>query len=129
LLIANFHFNWLSPVKIRRTLIAGSRRMIVYDDVEPSEKVRVYDSGVTRAGENGADIEETYKTLVSYRTGDVWAPKLDPTEALHYVCAEFLAAVRDSRPTRSDGAAGLRVVRLLETAQQSINEGGRWIKL
>ena len=56
-------------------------------------------------------------------------PKLDPTEALHYVCAEFLAAVRDSRPTRSDGAAGLRVVRLLEAAQTSINEGGRWIKL
>jgi predicted dehydrogenase len=129
-LIANFHFNWLSPVKIRRTLIAGSRRMIVYDDVEPSEKVRVYDKGVTRgAEENGADVEETYKTLVSYRTGDVWAPKLDPTEALHYVCEEFLGAVRDSRPTRSDGAAGLRVVRLLEAAQQSINEGGRWIKL
>jgi predicted dehydrogenase len=128
-LIANFHFNWLSPVKIRRTLIAGSRQMIVYDDVEPSEKVRVYDSGVTRGGDSGADVEETYKTLISYRTGDVWVPKLDPTEALHYVCAEFLGAVRDSRPTRSDGAAGLRVVRLLEAAQRSINEGGRWIKL
>jgi predicted dehydrogenase len=127
-LIANFHFNWLSPVKIRRTLIAGSRRMIVYDDIEPTEKVRVYDKGVTR-NENGGDEEETYKTLVSYRTGDVWVPRLDPTEALHYVCAEFLDSIKGSRPNASDGPAGLRVVRLLEAAQQSINEGGRWIKL
>jgi predicted dehydrogenase len=127
-MIANFHFNWLSPVKIRRTLIAGSRRMIVYDDIEPTEKVRVYDSGVDRAAV-GADEEETYKTLVSYRTGDVWVPKLDPTEALRYVCAEFLDSIKHSRPSSSDGAAGLRVVRLLEAAQQSINQGGRWIKL
>jgi predicted dehydrogenase len=128
-MIANFHFNWLSPVKIRRTLIAGSRRMIVYDDIEPTEKVRVYDSGVDRAASAGADEEETYKTLVSYRTGDVWVPKLDPTEALRYVCAEFLDSIKNSRPSMSDGAAGLRVVRLLEAAQQSINESGRWIKL
>ena len=128
-MIANFHFNWLSPVKIRRTLIAGSRRMIVYDDIEPTEKVRVYDSGVDRAASAGVDEEETYKTLVSYRTGDVWVPKLDPTEALRYVCAEFLDSIKNSRPSMSDGAAGLRVVRLLEAAQVSINEGGRWIKL
>lgn len=126
--IANFHFNWLSPVKIRRTLIAGSRRMIVYDDIEPTEKVRVYDKGVERS-EPLTDEEETYKTLVSYRTGDVWVPRLDPTEALHYVCAEFLDSIRGSRPPVSDGAAGLRVVRLLEAAQASINDGGRWIKL
>jgi predicted dehydrogenase len=126
-LIANFHFNWLSPVKIRRTLIAGSRRMIVYDDIEPTEKVRIYDKGVTRTAYT-AD-EEAYKTLVSYRTGDVWVPKLDPTEALHYVCAEFLDSIRDARPSASDGHAGLRVVRLLEAAQASINDGGRWIKL
>jgi predicted dehydrogenase len=127
-LIANFHFNWLSPVKIRRTLIAGSRRMIVYDDIEPTEKIRVYDKGVTR-NEYGADEEEAYKTLVSYRTGDVWVPQLDPTEALHYVCAEFLDSIRDARPSASDGHAGLRVVRLLEAAQASIKDGGRWIKL
>ncbi|HEX8560795.1 MAG TPA: Gfo/Idh/MocA family oxidoreductase [Pyrinomonadaceae bacterium] len=127
-LIANFHFNWLSPVKIRRTLIAGSRRMVVYDDIEPTEKVKVYDSGVTRNAA-AADEEEAYRTLVSYRTGDVWAPKLDTTEALRYVCAEFLDAVRGARPALSDGAAGLRVVRLLEAAQQSINDGGRWIKI
>ncbi|HYE14459.1 MAG TPA: Gfo/Idh/MocA family oxidoreductase [Pyrinomonadaceae bacterium] len=126
--IANFHFNWLSPVKIRRTLIAGSRKMIVYDDIEPTEKVRVYDSGVTRT-ERALDEEETYKTLVSYRTGDVWVPKLDMTEALHYVCAEFLDSINRSRPSASDAAAGLRVVRLLEAAQGSIREGGRWVSL
>jgi predicted dehydrogenase len=126
-LIANFHFNWLSPVKIRRTLIAGSRQMIVYDDIEPTEKVRIYDKGVTRTAYT-AD-EEAYKTLISYRTGDVWVPKLDPTEALHYVCAEFLDSIRDARPSASDGHAGLRVVRLLEAAQASIKDGGRWINL
>jgi predicted dehydrogenase len=127
--IANFHFNWLSPVKIRRTLIAGSRRMIVYDDIEPTEKVRVYDKGVTRNEDGPVEEEEAYKTLVSYRAGDVWVPKLDSTEALRYVCAEFLDSIRHSRPSPSDGAAGLRVVRLLEAAQASINDGGRWIKL
>ncbi|MDT5156622.1 MAG: hypothetical protein QOH51_979 [Acidobacteriota bacterium] len=127
--IANFHFNWLSPVKIRRTLIAGSRRMIVYDDIEPTEKVRVYDRGVTRNEDGPVEEEEAYKTLVSYRTGDVWVPKLDSTEALRYVCAEFLDAIQHSRPPASDGAAGLRVVRLLEAAQASINDGGRWINL
>ncbi len=126
--IANFHFNWLSPVKIRRTLIAGSRKMIVYDDIEPTEKLRVYDSGVTRT-ERTLDVEETYKTLVSYRTGDVWVPKLDMTEALHYVCAEFLDSARRSRPSISDGAAGLRVVRLLEAAQQSMSGGGKLVRL
>jgi predicted dehydrogenase len=126
-LIANFHFNWLSPVKIRRTLIAGSRQMIVYDDIEPTEKVRIYDKGVTRTAYT-AD-EEAYKTLISYRTGDVWVPKLDPTEALHYVCAEFLDSIRDARPSASDGHAGLRVVRLVEAAQASIKDGGRWIIL
>lgn len=121
--IAHFHFNWLAPVKIRRTMIAGSRKMILYDDVEPTEKVRVYDKGVdtNRVGNREAD----YQTLVSYRTGDVWAPKLDATEALRYVVAEFLEAIRESRKPLTDGESGLRVVRLLEAAQQSIKSGGR----
>ena len=120
--IAHFHFNWLAPVKIRRTLIAGSRKMILYDDIEPTEKVRVYDKGVTtnRIGDREAD----YQTLVSYRTGDVWAPKLDATEALRHVVAEFLDSIRAQRRPLTDGAAGLRVVRLLEAAQQSIKKGG-----
>src|ERR1051325_11833906 len=93
--IAHFHFNWLAPVKIRHMLLAGGRKMILYDDIEPTEKVRVYDKGVT-ANRIG-DREEAYQTLVSYRTGDVWAPKLDTTEALRYVGAEFLNAIQLSR--------------------------------
>jgi predicted dehydrogenase len=126
--IAHFHFNWLAPVKIRRTMIAGSRKMILYDDIEPTEKVRVYDKGVT-TNRVGSDREADYQTLVSYRTGDVWAPKLDSTEALRYVVAEFLDSIHNARPPLTDGQAGLRVVRLLEVAQQSIKQGGRAIKL
>lgn len=126
--IAHFHFNWLAPVKIRRTLIAGSRKMILYDDIEPTEKVRVYDKGVT-SNRVESDREADYQTLVSYRTGDVWAPKLDPTEALRYVVAEFLEAIGSSRKPLTDGAAGLRVVRLLEAADQSIKNGGRQIRV
>ncbi|MBA3440387.1 MAG: Gfo/Idh/MocA family oxidoreductase [Pyrinomonadaceae bacterium] len=128
--IAHFHFNWLSPVKIRRTLIAGSRKMIVYDDIEPTEKVRVYDKGVTtNRCEEGTDKEATYQTLVSYRTGDVWVPKLDPREALRHVCAEFVEAIAQARRPLTDGHAGLRVVRLLEAAQRSISNGGQFIKV
>src|SRR5437763_10285988 len=121
--IAHFHFNWLAPVKIRRTMIAGSSKMILYDDIEPTEKVRVYDKGVTanRVG----DREVDYQTLVSYRTGDVWAPKLDSTEALRYVVAEFLDSIREGRKPLTDGYAGLRIVRILEAAQQSIKNGGQ----
>jgi predicted dehydrogenase len=128
--IAHFHFNWLSPVKIRRTLIAGSRRMIVYDDIEPTEKIRIYDKGVmvTRS-EEAEDKEDAYRTLVSYRTGDVWVPKLDSTEALYYVCQEFLSAIAEKRRPLTDGHSGLRVVRLLQAAQQSISQNGRPINL
>jgi predicted dehydrogenase len=121
--IAHFHFNWLAPVKIRRTMIAGASKMILYDDIEPTEKVRVYDKGVTtnRTGDREAD----YQRLVSYRTGDVWAPKLDSTEALCYVVGEFLDSIRTARRPLTDGEAGLRVVRLLEAAQQSIKNGGQ----
>jgi predicted dehydrogenase len=128
--IAHFHFNWLSPVKIRHTLLAGSSKMIVYDDIEPTEKVRVYDSGVTtRRSEDQLDREDAYRTLVSYRTGDVWVPKLDSTEALRYVCKEFLGAINEKRSPLTDGHAGLRVVRLLDAAQRSIDQGGKPVSL
>src|SRR6202171_433695 len=126
--IAHFHFTWLAPVKIRRTLIAGSRKMILYDDIEPTEKVRIYDKGVT-TNRVGADREADYQTLVSYRTGDVWAPKLDSTEALRYVVAEFLESISTGRRPLTDGRSGLRVVRLLEAAQESIKTGGRLVKV
>ena len=125
--IAHFHFNWLAPVKIRRTMIAGSSKMILYDDIEPTEKVRIYDKGVT--ANRIDDREAEYQTLVSYRTGDVWAPKLDSTEALRHVVAEFLESIRDCRKPLTDGYAGLRVIRLLEAAQQSIKNGGQAIIL
>lgn len=128
--IAHFHFNWLAPVKIRRTLLAGSRKMIVYDDIEPTEKIRIYDSGVTaNKSQDASDREAAYRTLVSYRTGDVWVPKLDSTEALRYVCDEFLNSIRESRRPLTDGNSGLRVVRMLEAAQRSIDQGGAAIKL
>ena len=125
--IAHFHFNWLAPVKIRRTLIAGSSKMILYDDIEPTEKVRVYDKGVTanRVGDREAD----YQTLVSYRTGDVWAPKLDSTEALRYVVSDFMDSIHHKRKPLADGQSGLRVVRLLTAAQQSIKNGGVAVNL
>jgi len=125
--IAHFHFNWLAPVKIRHTLIAGSSKMVLYDDIEPTEKVRIYDKGVTanRVGDREAD----YQTLVSYRTGDVWAPKLDSTEALRYVVAEFLDAIREGRKSLTDGYAGLRVVRMLEAAQRSMKNDGQAVML
>jgi predicted dehydrogenase len=100
--------------------------MVLYDDIEPTEKVRVYDKGVT--ANRVADREAEYQTLVSYRTGDVWAPRLDPTEALRYVVAEFLDSIQLGRKPLTDGQAGLRVVRLLEAAQESIKSGGQ-IKL
>ncbi|HEX3143918.1 MAG TPA: Gfo/Idh/MocA family oxidoreductase [Pyrinomonadaceae bacterium] len=125
--IAHFHFNWLAPVKIRRTMIAGSSKMILYDDIEPTEKVRIYDKGVT--ANRIDDREAEYQTLVSYRTGDVWAPKLDSTEALRHVVAEFLESIRDCRKPLTDGYAGLRVIRLLEAAQQSMKNGGQSIVL
>jgi predicted dehydrogenase len=125
--IAHFHFNWLAPVKIRRTMIAGSSKMILYDDIEPTEKVRVYDKGVTAS--RVGDREAAYQTLVSYRTGDVWAPKLDTTEALRHVVAEFLDSISEGRKPLTDGYAGLRVVRLLEAAQQSMKNGGQAVTL
>src|SRR6185369_10069770 len=78
--LAHIHVNWLSPVKVRQTLIGGSKKMIVYDDLMPSEKIKIYDRGVTLTP--SAKPEDVYKLLVSYRSGDMWAPKLDETEAL-----------------------------------------------
>jgi predicted dehydrogenase len=87
--------------------------------------VRIYDSGVTANRDSKtSDKEAAYQTLISYRTGDVWVPKLDSTEALHYVCEEFLRAIRTGQRPLTDAEAGLRIVHLLEAAQQSINQGG-----
>lgn len=115
-LIAHIQANWLAPVKLRRTLIGGDRRMIVYDDVEPSEKVKVYDKGVTVTN----SPEGVYELLVSYRTGDMWAPQLSQTEGLRTEAQHFLDCVVEGRQPLSDGAAGMRVVQMLEAASESL---------
>ena len=120
--IAHVHVNWLSPVKIRQVLISGDRRMLVYNDMEPSEKVRVYDSGVTVTTREGI-----YGTLVDYRTGDMWAPKLEFREALATECAHFVECVRLKKMPWTNAEAGLMVVRLLEAADQSLAADGKRI--
>jgi predicted dehydrogenase len=120
--LAHFHVNWLAPVKVRQMLLGGLRRMVVYDDLSPSDKIRVYDKGV----EFDVQDEETRRQiLVSYRTGDMNAPKIDRREALALVTAEFAASIRDGRPAATDAAAGVRVVAMLEAAEQSLRAEGR----
>jgi predicted dehydrogenase len=125
-MIAHIHVNWLAPVKVRRTLIGGSRKMIVYDDIEPSEKVKVYDSGISVDDQSA---EGVYKMLVSYRTGDMWSPKLDLIEALQLEVAHFIACIEGGDRPVTDGAAGLRVVQIMEAATRSMNEQGRPVDL
>lgn len=123
--IAHLHVNWLAPVKVRRTLIGGSERMIVYDDIEPSEKVKVYDKGVALSPAR----EEVYELLVSYRSGDMWAPKLDQAEGLQTEARHFLDCIQHQRRPETDGLAGLRIVRLLEAAETSMRARGELVEL
>jgi predicted dehydrogenase len=114
--VAHVHVNWLAPVKIRRTLVGGSRRMIVYDDLDESEPLRVYDKGVVMA----ADRDEEYRMRYSYRWGDMWAPRVEPTEALATEAEHFVTCVETGATPITDGACGLRLVRLLEAASESL---------
>ncbi|TKT80267.1 Gfo/Idh/MocA family oxidoreductase [Aquamicrobium sp. LC103] len=127
--IAHIHVNWLAPVKVRRTLIGGSSKMIVYDDLEPSEKIKVYDKGITLNGNPKANGEKVYQMLVGYRTGDMWAPQLDMAEALGVELRQFVDCVEKGGTPIADGHAGLRVVRILEAASQSLAQRGRVIEL
>ena len=124
-LIAHFHVNWLSPVKVRKTLIGGAQQMIVYDDLEPSEKIKVYDKGITL--NNGS--EGKYDLMVGYRSGDMWAPQLDTTEALRLEAKHFVDCIEHEKPPITDGQVGLRVVRILEAATQSMAQRGRPVEL
>jgi predicted dehydrogenase len=123
-LIAHINVNWLSPVKVRTTLIGGKDKMLVWNDLEPDEKIKVYDKGVDIA--NGQGL---YDLLVSYRSGDVWAPKVDQTEALKLELGYFADCIMKDQVPFNDGAAGLRVVKLLEAADQSLKERGRIVCL
>lgn len=120
-LIAHLNVNWLSPVKVRRTLLGGSRQMVVYDDMESSEKVKVYDKGITI--KNGP--ESLYKMLVGYRSGDMYCPQLDVTEALRIEAQHFAECIEQTKTPVTDGFAGLRVVSVLEAATQSMKDRGR----
>ena len=118
--VAHINVNWLSPVKVRTTLIGGRDKMLVWNDLEPDEKIRVYDKGVNITAGEGL-----YDLLVSYRTGDIWAPKVDATEALKAELGYFMDCILKNETPMNDGCAGLRVVRLLEAADESLKNRGR----
>jgi predicted dehydrogenase len=122
---AHINVNWLSPVKVRTTLLGGERKMLVWNDLEPTEKVKVYDRGV----EIETNREGIYNLLVSYRSGDMWAPRVQQTEALQLEARYFLDCVNSGQRPFNDGRAGLRVVRMLEAAQKSLKRGGEPVSI
>ncbi len=124
-LIAHIHVNWLSPVKIRRTIIGGSSKMVIYDDLEPSEKIKIYDSGITVSN----DAENRPNLLIGYRTGDMLAPQLKITEALAVEAQHFTRCIEEGEPPIINGEAGLRVVRMLEAANESMAKHGQIVEL
>lgn len=124
--IASFHVNWLSPVKIRKTLIGGSKKMIEWNDLVPAEKIRIYDKGISLTLDDKAHRSNL---LVSYRSGDILAPRIDQTEALSLMITEFAHSIQENRAPLTDGHAALRVLKILEAAQASLNSNGIAIKL
>ncbi|HVY76316.1 MAG TPA: Gfo/Idh/MocA family oxidoreductase [Puia sp.] len=122
--IAHFTCSWSSPVKVRQTLIGGDQKMIVYNDLEPSEKVRVYDTGYNHKTE-----EDKTRIMVDYRTGDVYIPKLSSREALAGVADDFVQSVIRKRAPLSNAELGRNVVRILEASQQSIKNNGKEIRI
>jgi predicted dehydrogenase len=123
-LIAHVNVNWLSPVKVRTTLLGGEKKMLVWNDLEADEKIKVYDRGVQMTSG-----EAMYQQLVSYRTGDMWSPNVEQVEALKLEAAYFLECIRSDKRPFNDGEAGLRVVRMLEAADESLREKGRVVEL
>jgi len=123
-LIGHINVNWLSPVKVRTTLIGGEKKMVVWNDLEADEKIKIYDKGVQMT--NG---EGVYKLLVSYRSGDMWAPRIEQVEALQVEAAYFVDCILNDQKPLNDGAAGLRVVRMLEAADESLKRKGQIIQL
>jgi predicted dehydrogenase len=122
--VAHINVNWLSPVKVRTTLIGGEKKMLVWNDLEADEKIKVYDKGVQITSGQGV-----YDLLVSYRSGDVWAPRVEQTEALKLELEYFVDCIRNDRVPFNDGVAGLRVVKLLEAADQSLKDRGKIVLL
>jgi len=123
-LVAHVNVNWLSPVKIRTTLIGGEKKMLVWNDQAADEEVKVYDKGVTVTSPEGV-----YNLLVNYRSGDMWAPRLERAEALNRELTYFVDCVLNDKTPMNDGKAGLRVVQMLEAASKSISQRGALVQL
>ena len=117
--VAHINVNWLSPVKIRTTLIGGEKRMLLWNDLEADEKIKVYDRGVQMESREGV-----YDLLVSYRSGDMWAPKIENVEALKAELAYFVGCIENGQMPFNDGMSGLRVVKMLEAAEKSLKRKG-----
>lgn len=117
--IAHFNVNWISPVKVRMTLLGGENKMLVWNDLEADEKIKVYDKGVRMTNKEGV-----YDLLVSYRSGDMWSPKVEATEALKLEMSYFVECLEQGKKPFNDGEAGLRVVRMLEAADISLKKKG-----
>ena len=122
-MIAHFNVNWLSPVKVRTTLIGGDKKMLVWNDLDADEKIKIYDKGVEV--KNG----EKYDLLVSYRSGDMWVPKIDQIEALKLEAEYFVECMTNGKVPINDGNAGLRVVKMLEAANRSLKNKGEMVSL
>ncbi|MGN6751986.1 MAG: Gfo/Idh/MocA family protein [Intrasporangium sp.] len=127
--MAHVHVNWLSPVKIRTMVIGGSHRTVVWDDLNPSQRLSVYDRGVERKGSQELPADDRKQVTISYRTGDMVAPALREQEALRAMMAEFAAAISEGRPAATDGSAGLRVMGVLEAAARSLRRDGAFVAL
>src|SRR3984957_17321450 len=123
-IIAHINVNWLSPVKVRTTLIGGEKKMLVWNDLEADEKIKIYDKGV-----NVTSREGLYSLLVNYRSGDMWSPQVEQIEALKQELAYFVDCIANDKTPFNDGAAGLRVVKLLEAANQSVKQRGAFVRL
>jgi predicted dehydrogenase len=122
--IAHINVNWLSPVKVRTTLIGGEKKMLVWNDLEADEKIKIYDKGV-----NIKSREGLYNLLVHYRSGDMWSPQVEQVEALTREMAYFVECIVKDKKPMNDGEAGLRVVRMLEAANSSIRKRGELVHL
>jgi predicted dehydrogenase len=121
--IAHVHVNWLSPTKIRRIVIGGTKRTLVWDDLNPQQRLSIYDRGVD-LDQQSVDEVDRRSTTISYRLGDTWSPALPEHEALGLMASEFASSIREARPARTDGKAGLRVLEVLEAADRSLANAG-----
>jgi predicted dehydrogenase len=123
-MIAHFNVNWLSPVKIRTTLIGGEKQMLVWNDLEPDEKIKIYDKGIEIKNGDGL-----YHLRVGYRSGDMHAPRIEQIEALKLECEYFVRCISNNETPINDGHAGLRVVKMLDACNESIRQKGREVML